>query len=671
MLRRSGILFWIPVVLCFSVLAKRADSAEAVDAVRPSAAPRQPNIVWITCEDISPHLGCYGDRHAITPRLDKLATEGARYLNAFSVAGVCAPSRSCLITGMYPTSIGSQHMRSRAVLPESVRCFPEYLRQAGYYCTNNSKTDYNFVHDPKTWDESSATAHWKNRKPGQPFFAVFNITMTHESQVRADDKEFAKLTAELKPEQRQDQSMLDLPPYYPDTPAVRRDWAHYFELVTAMDRQAGTFLDELDAAGLRENTIVFFFSDHGVGLPRAKRWLYDSGIHVPLIIRWPGRIKPETVEKRLVSFVDFGPTVLSLADVPIPEQMQGKAFLGPKATEPRCYIYAARDRMDERYDLIRAVRDGRYKYIRNYEPNRPYAQYLNYAEVGSTMKEFRRLDAAGLLADPAKLFMRHRKPTEELYDLESDPHEIHNLVKLPKYQEVLDRMRTAHADWMKQTIDTGLLPEPDLIARGGKEGIYAVVRQPGHALPLDRLQEVAMFRARGPRGVEKLAGWLKDEDPAIRYWAATRLGMFEEEEPAKPAKDAQPKPDEKNPKPATRSAKQPDQKIEAAPDEAAKLARKILTETLKDPSPSVRIAAARALLGFADEPAAIAVLVESMHDSEPSVRILAADALDTLGPKARPALPTLQAAMQDSSGYVIRLVNHTLNELLGTSNQVE
>src|SRR3990172_7060780 len=437
-----------------------------------------------------------------------------------------------------------------------------------------------------------------------------------------------------------------------------------------MDRQVGALLDELEQDDQAADTIVFFFSAHGVGLPRAKRWLYDSGIRVPLMVRWPGRIKPAGVERRLVSVVDFAPTVLSLAGVTIPDHLQGKAFRGDRAAEPRCYVYAARDRMDERYDLIRAVRDGRYKYIRNYEPQRPYAQYLSYADVGPTLKEFRRLHAAGLLSDPSKLFMRSRKPSEELYDTENDPHEIHNLVKLPKYQEVLDRLRTAQLEWMRQSVDTGLLPEPELVARAGREGIYAVVRKPQHALPLDRLHEVALFKARGPQGVEKLGAWMKDPDPAVRYWAATRLGLFEEETPQEPAKKQPSKLGAKNPAAGTESPNPPAQPA-AAPAAAAQSARKVLTAALRDSAPCVRIAAARSLLGFTDEPAAMSVLVESLHDSEGSVRILAADALDNLGPKARPAVSALQDCLHDSNEYVVRIAKHALNELLGTSNEVK
>ncbi|MGE3313964.1 MAG: sulfatase-like hydrolase/transferase [Planctomycetaceae bacterium] len=657
--RRSGFLFWIPVAL----LAVSATVARAQNepAEAPPAAPSRPNILWITCEDMSPHLGCYGDRKAITPNLDKLAATGARYVNAFSVAGVCAPSRSCLITGMYPTSIGSEHMRSKAVLPALIKCFPQYLREAGYYCTNDSKTDYNFDHSPESWDESSPRAHWRKRKPGQPFFSVVNITCTHESQIRTEEPEFLKLTADLKPEQRQDPAKMELPPYYPDTPVVRRDWARYFELVTEMDRRAGEILKELEADGLTSNTIVFFFSDHGVGLPRAKRWLYDSGIRVPLIIRWPGQIKPETVSQRLVSFVDFGPTVLSLAGVKVPEHLQGKAFLGDQAGEPRTYIHAARDRMDERYDVIRAVRDVRYKYIRNYEPQRPYAQFLTYAEVGPTMKEFRRLSEGGQLNDQTKLFMRNRKPPEELYDLESDPHEIHNLARLPKYQDILDRMQKAHVEWMQQTIDTGLLPEPEMVSRAGKEGIYAVARKADNPLPLDRIHEVATFRVRGSAGIDKLVAALQDPDAAVRFWAVQRIGALDDDRPVRSRRrDQTSKENEESPASDTEKLQSEDAKARSASLDAA---RKGVVAALKDSSPSVRVAAASAICTLGDEATGLPVLIEHLKSPEEAVRILAADAIDDLGPKARPAHAALELAAKDSNQYVVRLVNHTLSVL--------
>lgn len=441
---------------------------------QPSAAPvaRPPNILWISCEDTSPDLGCYGDAYAHTPNLDRLAAQGCRFTRAFTVAGVCAPSRSAIITGMYPTSIGTHHMRCKGVPPPYVKCFPEYLRAAGYFCTNNSKTDYNFDAPLTAWDENGPRAHWRNRRPGQPFFAVFNITVTHESQIRAPDEQFRRVTAALSAGQRHDPARAVLPPYYPDTPVVRRDWARYYDLVTAMDQRAGELLRELDEAGLAEGTVVFFWSDHGRGLPRAKRWLYDSGIHVPLIVRWPGRIEPGAVDGRLVSFVDLAPTVLSIAGVPIPEHMQGIPFLGP-AAKPREYVFAARDRMDETYDIIRAVRDAGYKYLRNFRPGRPYAQYIDYMEKMPTMQEMRRFNKEGRLVGPQRLFFLPEKPPEELYDTDADPHEVRNLAGLPEHQRTLERMRAALDRWMKETGDLGLIPEDELNERARPGGRWA------------------------------------------------------------------------------------------------------------------------------------------------------------------------------------------------------
>ena len=329
---------------------------------------KRPNILWISCEDTSPDLGCYGDEYATTPNLDRFATEGARYTRCFSISGVCAPSRSSIITGMYQTTIGTMHMRTRAVPSPEVKCFTEYLRAAGYYCTNNSKTDYQFEPPFTAWDESSTKAHWRNRAKDQPFFAVMNLTVSHESSIRMPESRRRRGGDRVPPEMRHDPGKAKVPPYYPDTPVTRRDWATYYDTVTAMDMQVADILKELEDDGLADDTIVFFWGDHGRGLPRAKRWIYDSGIHVPLIVRWPGRIEPGSVVEDLVSFVDFGPPVLSLAAVDVPSHMQGQPFLGDQKAAPREYIYASRDRMDEAYDLIRAVRDKRYKYIRNYMP---------------------------------------------------------------------------------------------------------------------------------------------------------------------------------------------------------------------------------------------------------------------------------------------------------------
>ncbi|MCA9114318.1 MAG: sulfatase, partial [Planctomycetaceae bacterium] len=438
--------------------------------------PVRPNILWLSCEDISPHLGCYGDKQAITPHLDRLATEGVRYSHAFTTAGVCAPCRSGIITGMYQTTLGTHHMRTVAQLPEKIRPFSVYLREAGYYCTNNSKQDYQFRTPKGTWDDSSGKAHWRNRPDAsKPFFAVFNFTGCHESGIASASK-YRSVTRNLKPEQRQDPAKLKLPPYYPDTPVVREDWKRNYELITAMDAWAGDLLAQLEEDGLAENTIVFYWSDHGVGLPRAKRWLYDSGTHIPLIVRIPeqlrtdGQGQPGTVSDRLVSSIDFGPTVLHLAGISLPEHLQGQPFLGSGLPQPREYVFGARDRMDERYDIIRMVRDHRFKYLRNYEPLKTWYQFMNTAEKGATMHELRRLHEAGQLPEAAEQYFRPEKPVEELYDTNADPHELHNLADDPQYADVLERLRKAHLDWVRETRDLGLLPEPILAAREKQQG---------------------------------------------------------------------------------------------------------------------------------------------------------------------------------------------------------
>ncbi len=601
-----------------------AIAALCLIAGAPVRGAERPNILWITCEDISPHIGCYGDQQAITPHIDRLATQGVRLTNAFSICGVCAPSRSCIITGMYPTSIGSQHMRSQAVLPDQIRCFTEYLREAGYYCTNNVKTDYNFRHPKSAWDESSRQAHWRSRKGDQPFFAVFNFTTTHESRVRAKPEAFQKLTARLKPEQRQDVQALQLPPYYPDTPRTRNDWKQYYELITAMDLQVGDVLRELEEDGLADETVVFYYSDHGVGLPRAKRWLYDSGMQVPMIVRWPGQIEPGTTSDRLVSFVDLAPTVLSLAGVEIPSHLQGRAFLGKQEASPRDYIYGARDRMDERYDLIRAVRDKRYKYIRNYEAFKPYAQRISYAEQGPTMQELRRLHAEGGLNAVQELFFRENKTAEELYDLEADPHELNNLSESSQHRKVLERLRAAHLEWAERTIDTGLLPEPILIERAGDRGIYAAARAAEDSMPFAEYRRVASLSSQGAASLSELREALEHQDPVVRYWGVVGLGALGE--------DA----------------------IPALPS---------LITMLDDASPSVRVAAAAAALSFGEQTNSLRVLREALRHDQDALRVLAANLIDNLGEQARPLLPECRVALEDKNRYVVQVLEHTLDRL--------
>lgn len=444
---------------------------------------RRPNILWITCEDMSANLPSYGDRTVPTPTIDRLVREGIRYTGMYSTAGVCAPSRSAIISGMYPNSIGTQHMRTNtanikgtnipnydAVPPPNVKCFTEYLRAGSYYCSNNSKTDYQFGNPVTAWDENGPKAHWRGRPDQkQPFFSVFNFMVTHESQVwaRAD-----------KP-LRVDPTTVKVPPYYLDTPIIRRDLARYYDNIMVMDSLAGSILKQLEDDGLLENTIVVFYSDHGAGLPWYKRELYERGTHVPFVVRFPGKQRAAATDTDLHSFVDLAPTMLSLAGVHIPKHLQGQAFLGDQKTkEPRKAIFGARDRMDEHYDMVRAMRDGRYRYVRNFMPEKPNYQDLAYRKQMPLMQEILRLrDAGQLTGVPARWFQT--KPVEELYDLQTDPNELTNLAGRPEQQARLRQMRHALADWMTEIGDKGSLPEREMVKM-----MYGGNEQPTTATPI-------------------------------------------------------------------------------------------------------------------------------------------------------------------------------------------
>jgi uncharacterized sulfatase len=432
------------------------------------AAPEEarPNIVWIVGEDMGPELGSYGDRNAVTPNMDRLAREGARFTRCFTHAPVCAPSRSGLITGRYPTSIGTHHMRSTLLNPPPM--FTQFLRQAGYLvcwptAAGFGKTDFNFAVPKGAFD---VVTDWTRDVPKRPFFGFFNITTSHESQIRAPAEQLAKNLARVTTEERHDPSRMRVPEYYPDTPVVRRDLANYYDLVTAVDHKVGDVLDALDRAGVAGNTVVILTGDHGRGLPRSKRWVYNQGIHVPLIVRWPGHVAPGSVRDDLVCFLDLPATTLALAGADVPREFQGQVILGPKAAPPRSYVFSARDRMDETYDRIRSVREARFHYIRNYHPELPYAQRISYMEEMPTMQEWRRLNAEGKLNPTQAAFFSPTKPPEELYDAEADPDEVHNLANDPRHHSKLVELRAALDRWNSETNDLGSVPETELIRRG-------------------------------------------------------------------------------------------------------------------------------------------------------------------------------------------------------------
>jgi len=444
-----------------------------------------PNILWISAEDLGPRLGCYGDTLAETPHIDQLAAEGLRYTNVFTTAPVCAANRSAMITGMYQTSIGTQHMRTTqsgeglpgpyaAVPPHYVRAFTEYLRANGYYCTNNAKTDYQMVASGQPWkafpftmwDESSNQAHYKNRPDkDQPFFAVFNIEDTHESR-------------NWKKPRKTNPQHVPIPPYYPDIPEVRSNIARLYDNIAIMDSLVGAMLAELEEQGEADNTVVFFWTDHGDGLPRAKRWLYDSGTQIPLVIRWPDKLAAGTVNDDLISSIDFGPTVLSLAQVPIPLHMQGRAFMGSQKKKARKFVYGARDRYDQSYDMVRSVRDKNFLYIQNFYPQLPYVLWVPYRNEMSMMQALLRLSAEDKLQGVQKLWFADQRPPEELYDVNRDPHQINNLAADAKYQKVLSAMRENLNNWRSETGDMGDITESEMVRRMWPGGI-----QPQTAAP--------------------------------------------------------------------------------------------------------------------------------------------------------------------------------------------
>lgn len=460
-----------------------------------SSLPERPNILWLVTEDMGAYLPSFGDSTIVTPNLSRLAKEGVVYPNLYSTSGVCAPSRAAIATGMYPSGIGANHMRTTSytevtglpkyggVPPPEVRMISELLRADGYYCTNNYKTDYQFQAPMTAWDESSPYAHWRNRGEGQPFFAVMNFTDTHESGLfepyghryieqrhqESGNRDFkwkeGRLSEEDTPKYLSKDTKFKIPPYLPDTEVVRRDMWKLYNNIAEMDAQVGAVLKQLEEDGLLENTIIFFYGDHGGPLPRQKRLIYDSGLNTPMILRFPNKIKAGTKEEQLVSFIDFAPTLLSLTGTNPPAHIQGQAFLGKYKTDDRKYIHAAADRFDGYTDAIRAVRDERFKYIRNYRPEQGYYLPIDYREKIPTMQELLRLRDAGKLDAIQAQWFRETKDPEELYDCLADPHELHNLATDPEYSEKLAELQTEMDRWIGEIGDEPNLPEKELLAQ--------------------------------------------------------------------------------------------------------------------------------------------------------------------------------------------------------------
>jgi uncharacterized sulfatase len=593
--------FWLVVLaLVFS---------PAAFAQEKKPRPKLPNIIWITSEDHGPHMGCYGDKFARTPNLDKLAKKGMIYTRAWSNAPVCAPARTTIISGLYPTSTGSEHMRSMTRLPANMHMFPYYLRLLGYYCTNKVKEDYNLEKTGTVWDDSSNKAHYKNRGAGQPFFAVFNSVKSHESQMRNPK---IKLVS--------DPSKVRIPAYHPDTPEVREDWTRYCDVIALVDADAGELLRELEAEGLLEDTIIIYFADHGSGLPRNKRTPLNSGLHVPMIVHFPEAWKhlappdyqPGGRSDRLVSFVDLAPTMLSIAGSQPPEWMQGRAFAGKHIAKPNEFLHGFRGRMDERYDMQRSVTDGRYVYLRNFAPHLPHGQHVEYMFQTKTTQVWKKQFDLGKLNEAQSLFWKSPRDLEELYDLTNDPDEVKNIAYNPAGLAVIERFRAAFKGHALAIRDVGFLPEDEIHRRAAGSTPYEI----GHDAKKYPLERIFAKTFRSVAGLPLLKDDLKDDDAAIRFWTANGL-------------------------------------IHHGKGSVVG-ARKELLAALKDDSPSVRIVAAEALAQFGakdDADAAMQVLLTCANAKKNSlyVSLAALNSIDRLGDKARPIAAELRALPTEPS----------------------
>jgi N-sulfoglucosamine sulfohydrolase len=549
-----------------------------------------PNILWITSEDNSPFAGCYGDDFATTPNMDKLASKGFLYTHAYANAPVCAPARNTIITGVYANSGGHQNMRSNYNKSDIVRFYPRILREAGYYCTNSVKEDFN-VHpeqNKNVWDASSRTAHYKDRPEGMPFFAIFNSTISHESSLHTT------IPAE---ELRHKPEDVTLPPYHPDTPEIRHDWAQYYDKVEDMDSWIGTVLQELEESGEAENTIIFYYGDHGGTLARSKRYVYETGTRVPFIVYIPEKYKhlypterPGSEVNRIISFVDLVPTLLSITGIDIPEYLQGNAFLGKQKTADPEYAFMFRDRMDERFDMSRALRDHKFRYIRNYMPYRIYGQYLAYLWRAPSIRSWEAAYKAGQCNDTQSVFW-NTKPAEELYDTENDPWEISNLAANPEYSYVLERMRNANRNWMLEIKDTGFFPEGQLVSRMDGTAAYDYMRN--NEVQLESIIDAAELASLATKNeIPELVTLTQSEDATLRYWGATGLLILGTE---------------------------------------AKSESETLRLLLEDASPNVATVAAEALYNLGEKSIAQKALIEQLQSPVSAARNHVLNSIDCLG----------------------------------------
>ncbi len=584
----------------------------AVNSSAQTSNADPPNIIWIVAEDISPELGCYGNTMVHTPNIDKLATRGLRYDRAFATAPICAPSRSCLISGLYATSLGTQHLRCEIPFPDILQSLPEHLSQAGYFTSNRNKTDYNFSPDGMWEEHSGSYAPWRSYQDDRPFFSFINVGPSHEGSANKENQ-YLQGVSDIPLAERTNPATVKVPPYYPDTEKTREVWARYPDLLRAMDKNVGNIIDSLEDDNLLNETIIFFFGDHGFGMPRYKRWLYNTGLRVPLIISAPEKYQhmiPDFAKgatDRLVSFVDYAPSVLNLAGVDIPESMEGSPFLGENAGPPRPYAFGARDRADDMFEMSRAVTDGRYIYIRNFMPHLPYIQdgYI-YSDVKDAFLALREAKEQGILNTEQKKLW-NPKPPEELYDLQTDPNETHNLALDQDHDDIRKKMQQQLFDWMVRYKDLGLLPEAEYMGRSKGTTPYEYARS--NAYDVKSILEAA--RMVGKAHLSTIANQLTHEDSGVRYWSVIALMNNSTSDTRK---------------------------------------RHLLEPMLNDPSPSVQIQVAETLCQMREDENALATLGKWVEDDRPWLALQAARSILLIGENARPIIPIMYKVLEENLG---------------------
>ncbi|MFT4835124.1 MAG: N-sulfoglucosamine sulfohydrolase [Psychromonas sp.] len=613
-------LSWVLLSIVTCILLPNALAAN-IKISSPNSPTKKPNILWIISDDHSQMIGAYGDEYATTPNIDALAKKGTLYNNAFSNAPVCSAARATLITGMYPNSLGTQNMRTLVKTPDNVTYFPVYLKQAGYYTANIGKHDYNMLAPKGAWSERltdkllqnwDRSQYFKTTKGKKPFFAIMNLINTHESRVGTSMSGKKRNPADIK----HSVENAPLPDYFPNTLGIKQTIAQYYDNVSEVDSAIGNILQTLVDDGIADNTLVFFFADHGTGIARSKRWPYNSGLQVPFISFIPNGLKSKypadlpAVNNEMISFVDFAPTILSLANVAIPSYMQGRIFLGDNKQPAPKYTFGFRDRMDERFELVRTARDERFQYMRNYLPDLPYAQYINTQyRLQPVMPDWHKALATGKL-NMAQSHWFLKKPVEELYDLNSDPFEIHNLAEDPAYKHDLLRLRKATQQWLTKIKDVGFLTEFEHNTRAEKHAIYDLARD-GKTYPFTEVFNAAQLASfadgKSQNDIDALLNNLKDDDPAVRYWATIGVSRLTQSETARITKKA-----------------------------VISMLISELEKALLDTSPIVRIQAAKALCQLNNCDLSLPILLKELKSSRGAAQLMAINVIDHLDEQARP-----------------------------------